>query len=178
MQTQHGYDHPLQVRDTYNGLWQGARGGYSPRTIDDVSPRWGWMPPRCSMLVLFVIGVSVCASSGFALFVEYQKGCPSSGTSIPEGNLDSAGQESSEQAGTQGRGSVLIASPDDRSEATSCEGADYQFKYCHEWVRLCAHAFWFVSTRMHPDAPSRAPANCDSNCTATAMNHPVLQFRR
>lgn len=51
------------------------------------------MPPRFLMLVLFVVGVSVCVSSGFALFVEYQNSCPPAENSTSEDNSEDMGIE-------------------------------------------------------------------------------------
>lgn len=107
------YHHPMQLPRNY-GFWNGPRAIYTPRSIaEESSPRRGWMPSRCLMLVLFVVGVSVCVSSGFALFVEYQKSCPPPENSASEDNSE---EMSSEQ--------LSVVPADQEASPSSCASAN------------------------------------------------------
>lgn len=55
---------------------------------NDRSARRAWLPSRCPMLVMFIVGVSVCVASGFSLFVEYDQRnrCPPPENSIVQKN--------------------------------------------------------------------------------------------
>lgn len=106
-----------------HGLWQGPRDTYSSRSHpaeDDASPRrGGWIPPRCLMVVLFVIGVSVCVSSGFALFVEYQNSCPQHEDVPDESAIQ---QQSAEAVGHNAQGIVFASEDISGTPSRPCDG--------------------------------------------------------
>ena len=110
------YPLPMQLPRNY-GFWQGPRATYTQRPIaeESSSPRRGWIPPRFLMLVLFVVGVSVCVSSGFALFMEYQNSCP------PDEN--STSEDNSEELGTVQMSPVQGDAPSDEEDTSPCASA-------------------------------------------------------
>jgi hypothetical protein len=145
--TQQTYDNGLQARSTDNNRWQSPSGWFPSR---DTDVRWAGFPPGCLMIVIFVIGVSVCVSSGFALFVEYQNSCPEYHNSTSEGNIELAGQESSGLGGTGDPGSVHITSDDPSGGLTThCEGS------------ICLRESAHISSS--DDTPSASATSCEGS---------------